>query len=107
MNSAKDITPAGPDRARKAAANSGESVDDDPIYKSDELATVRRMLKRILVIASGVFLGSLLSLSAVRMAAAWGLWPNRDLEQSSRYVREVLKVVNEEYVDGSKAELPK
>ncbi len=65
------------------------------------------MLKRILVIASGVFLGTVLSLGAARMAAAWGLWPDRELEQSSRYVREVLKVVNESYVDGSKAELPK
>ncbi len=65
------------------------------------------MLKRILVIATGVFLGTMLSLSAARMAAMWGLWPNRELEQSSRYVREVLKIVNEEYVDGTKAELPK
>ena len=65
------------------------------------------MLKRILVIASGVFLGTTLSLGVAQMAAAWGWWPNRDLEQSSRYVREVLKLVNEEYVDESKAELPK
>ena len=61
-------------------ANSGEGVDDDPIYKSDELATVRWMLKRILVIASGVFLGTTLSLGVAQMAAAWGWWPNRDLE---------------------------
>lgn len=65
------------------------------------------MLKRILVIAAGVFLGALLSVGAARMAAAWGLWPNRELEQSSRYVREVLKVVNENYVDAEAAELPK
>lgn len=65
------------------------------------------MLKRILVIASGVFLGTMLSLGAARMAAAWGLWPNRELEQSSRYVREVLQVVNENYVDGDAAALPR
>jgi len=65
------------------------------------------MLKRILVIASGVFLGVVLSVSAARMAAAWGFWPNRELEQSSRYVRDVLKIVNENYVDASKSELPK
>jgi len=65
------------------------------------------MLKRILMIAAGVFLGTVLSLSAVKVAAAWGFWPNRELDQSSRYVRDVLKLVNENYVDGSKAELPK
>lgn len=65
------------------------------------------MLKRILVIASGVFLGAMLSVGAARMAAAWGLWPNRELEQSSRYVREVLEIVNKNYVDATAAELPK
>lgn len=65
------------------------------------------MLKRILIIACGVLLGTVLSLGAARMAAAWGLWPNRELDQSSRYVRDVLKVVNENYVDGEAAALPK
>jgi len=65
------------------------------------------MLKRILMIAAGVFLGIVLSLGAVRVAAAWGFWPNRELDQSSRYVRDVLKLVNENYVDGTKAEFPK
>jgi carboxyl-terminal processing protease len=65
------------------------------------------MLKRILMIAAGVFLGTLFSLSVVRMAASWGFWPNRELEQSSRYVREVLNIVNENYVDADKAALPK
>lgn len=64
------------------------------------------MLKRILVIAVGVFLGTVLSISAVRVAASWGLWPNRELERSSRYVREVLKLVSENYVDADKAALP-
>ncbi len=62
------------------------------------------MLKRILMIAAGVFLGVVLSLGAVRMAAAWGFWPNRDLEKSSGYVREVLKLVNENYVKAEDAE---
>ena len=65
------------------------------------------MLKRILVTASGVFLGLVLAIGVARVAAAWGLWPNRELEQSSRYVRDVLKVVNENYVDGTQAQLPK
>ena len=62
------------------------------------------MLKRILMIAAGVFLGVALSLGAVRMAAAWGFWPNHDLEKSSGYVREVLKLVNENYVKVDDAE---
>jgi carboxyl-terminal processing protease len=65
------------------------------------------MLKRILVIAAGVVLGVVVSVGAVRVAAAWGFWPNRELEQSSRYVREVLGVVNDNYVDADKAALPK
>lgn len=65
------------------------------------------MLKRILIIASGVLLGTVLSIGAVRTAAAWGWWPNRELDQSADYVRDVLKVVNENYVDGEKAALPK
>lgn len=87
--------------------NAAEGVSDDPIYKGDELATVTRMLKRILVIASGVFLGAMLSLGAARLAASWGLWPNRELEQSSRYIREVLEVVNESYVDDSLSGFPR
>ncbi|TSJ75105.1 S41 family peptidase [Rariglobus hedericola] len=71
------------------------------------MATVPQMLKRILVIASGVVLGVVLSVGVARTAAAWGWWPNRDLEKSTRYVREVLKVVNENYVDGTQADLPK
>jgi carboxyl-terminal processing protease len=107
MKSANVNTPEPPERVRKADTKSGGGVDDDPIYNGDELATVTRMLKRILVIASGVFLGIVLSVSAARVAAAWGIWPNRELEQSSSHIRDVLKVVSENYVDGSMAELPK
>lgn len=65
------------------------------------------MLKRILTVAAGVFLGSLLSLGAARMAALWGLWPDRELERSARYVREVMKLVNENYVDAGQADYPR
>jgi len=65
------------------------------------------MLKRILMIAAGVFLGMALSLGAARMAAAWGFWPNRDLEKSSDYVRQVLKLVNENYVESRDARYPR
>ena len=61
--------------------------------------TVTGMLKRILIIAAGVVLGLVLSLGAARLALAWGWFPNRDLERSSAYMREVLQLVNENYVD--------
>lgn len=65
------------------------------------------MLKRILIPASGVLLGFALSMGAARMASAWGWWPNRELEQSARRVREVLQVVNESYVDADAASFSK
>lgn len=61
--------------------------------------TVAGMLKRILIIASGVGLGLVLALGAARLALAWGLFPSKDLDRSAAYVREVLQLVNENYVD--------
>lgn len=57
------------------------------------------MLKRILTIAAGVGLGLVLALGAARVALAWGLFPNRELDRSSAYMKEVLQLVNENYVD--------
>jgi carboxyl-terminal processing protease len=37
---------------------------------------------------------------SMRLAASFSLFPNRDLDRSSNYVREVLKIVHENYVDG-------
>jgi carboxyl-terminal processing protease len=61
--------------------------------------TVAGMLKRILTLAAGVVLGLGLALGAARLALAWGLFPNKELDRSSAYVREVLQLVNENYVD--------
>lgn len=61
------------------------------------------MLKRIVVLAAGVALGLLLALGAARVAFAWGIFPNRDLDRSASYVKEVLKLVNENYVDAGAA----
>jgi carboxyl-terminal processing protease len=65
------------------------------------------MLKRILIVASGVLLGVTLSMGVAGVAAAWGWWPNRELDRSSRQVREVLGIVNENYVDADAAAFPK
>jgi carboxyl-terminal processing protease len=63
------------------------------------MPTVARMFKRILVLATGVVLGMALSVGAVRVAVAWNLFPSRDLSRSSNYVRDVMRLVNENYVD--------
>jgi carboxyl-terminal processing protease len=57
------------------------------------------MLKRILVLAGGIVLGVTLSVTGIRVAAAWPFWPNRDLSRSANYVREVMRLVNANYVD--------
>jgi carboxyl-terminal processing protease len=57
------------------------------------------MFKRILVLLGAALLGFAACLGAIRLAGAWSLFPNRGLERSSGYVREVLKIVNENYVD--------
>ena len=83
----------------KSAEGADSGGVDEPIYKPKQMHTVTGMLKRILIIAAGVVLGLVLSLGAARLALAWGLFPNRDLERSSAYMREVLQLVNENYVD--------
>jgi len=57
------------------------------------------MFKRILVPGAAVLLGFAACMGVVRLSGSWSLFPNRDLDRSSGYVREVLKIVNENYVD--------
>ncbi|MBI5382873.1 MAG: S41 family peptidase [Opitutae bacterium] len=61
------------------------------------------MLKRLLTLAVGVALGLLLAGAAAHFAASWSLLPNRELNRSTAYLREVLKLVNENYVAPDKA----
>lgn len=63
------------------------------------MATVAEMFKRILVIATGVVLGLALSVAGLRVATAWNLFPNRELLRSANYVRDVMRLVGENYVD--------
>jgi len=64
------------------------------------------MVKRILTIALGVILGSCVALGVARLAFFWGLFADKDLDRSSEYVREVLQLVNENYVDEKSAQYP-
>jgi carboxyl-terminal processing protease len=61
--------------------------------------TVGRMFKRILTLGTGAVLGVALTVAGVRVAAAWNLFPNRELSRSANYVREVMQLVGENYVD--------
>ncbi len=65
--------------------------------------TVGGMFKRILLVAAGLLLGLGLALTAGRLALAWSIWPNRELNRSSDYMREVLQLVHENYVDDKSA----
>lgn len=57
------------------------------------------MFKRILVLLAAAAVGIAVYVGSMRLAASWSLFPNRDLDRSSNYVREVLKIVHENYVD--------
>jgi carboxyl-terminal processing protease len=57
------------------------------------------MFKRILTLVAGVVLGLALALAGRRALASWNLWPNRDLSRSTSYIKDVMRMVNENYVD--------
>jgi carboxyl-terminal processing protease len=61
--------------------------------------TLPAMFKRILILSGAVVLGFAACLGVIRMSGSWSLFPSRDLDRSSAYLREVLKIVNENYVD--------
>lgn len=63
------------------------------------MATVAPMFKRILTLLAGVALGIALSAVGLRIALAWDLFASRDLARSSSYVREIMQLVNDHYVD--------
>jgi len=63
------------------------------------MTTLPRMFKRILILAGTAILGFAACLGVMRVHGSWSLLPNRDLDRASSYVRDVLKTVNENYVD--------
>jgi len=65
--------------------------------------TVHEMFKRILILVTGGVLGFVLTVVVAHVSQAWGLFPNRDLNRSSEYIREVLQMVNQNYVDSKSA----
>lgn len=67
------------------------------------MATLPGVFKRILSVTAGVVLGVALTFSAARVATAWNLWPSRDLSRNTSYLREVMRLVNENYVEEKSA----
>ena len=67
------------------------------------MRTVRDMFKRILTLAAGVLLGVGLALGGLKLSLAWSLGPYRELARASGRMREVLQLVNENYVDAKPA----
>lgn len=61
--------------------------------------TLSAMFKRILILTGAGLLGFAACLGALHVSGAWSLLPNRELNRSADYVRDVLKIVNENYVD--------
>jgi carboxyl-terminal processing protease len=61
--------------------------------------TLPLMFKRILILIGAAAVGFAACLGTVRLASSWSLFPSRDLNRSADYVRDVMKTVNENYVD--------
>src|ERR1700690_2966421 len=102
MKSAKLRARPSPARARSAARIAGsQGAAEGFIYKRDPMDTLAGMFKRILILLGAALVGFAACLAAIRVSGSWSLFPNRDLNRSSDYVKEVLKIVNENYVDPS------
>src|SRR5476649_1725455 len=107
MKRAKVMAPPAPACARNAARKAGETgaggaspgAAEPMIYNLNRMHTVRTMGKRILTLATGVALGALAVPGLLHLGLLWGLFPSRDLNHASGYVREVLQLVSENYVD--------
>ncbi len=56
------------------------------------------MSKRSLTILTAICLGLIVAGASARVALGWGWWSNRELNRASDYVRDVMKIVQENYV---------
>src|SRR5450432_2325687 len=88
--------------ARRLRASIMAGLGDDSvegfIYKEQRMTTLPVMFKRILILTAAAVMGFAAGILSMRVAGSWTLFPNRDLDKSSSYIRDVLKTVNENYV---------
>jgi carboxyl-terminal processing protease len=61
--------------------------------------TVWAMFKRILILLGTAVLGFAACLASIRMSGSWSFLPNRELDRSAGYIKDVMQKVNENYVD--------
>jgi carboxyl-terminal processing protease len=106
MKSANDSSALAPARSRKAAQKAGEAecpdgLADEPIYKAKQMHTVASMLKRIFTIATGAVLGTLLSVGVWHLA--WSILSDRELNRATNQMRDVFRLVQENYAEEDKA----
>ena len=57
------------------------------------------MFKRILILTGAAVLGFAACVGSMRLSGSWSFLPNRDLDRAAGYIKEVMKTVNENYVD--------
>jgi len=57
------------------------------------------MFKRILILLGAALMGFGACIASMHVAGSWSFFPNRDLDRSTSYIRDVMKTVNENYVD--------
>jgi carboxyl-terminal processing protease len=100
MNSAKATAGRPPARLRRArlTASPGNSFEGF-IYNRQPMNTLQVMFKRILILTGAAIIGFAACVVSIRLSGSWSLFPSRDLDRSTGYYREVLKTVNENYVD--------
>lgn len=55
----------------------------------------------------GILVGFALAGTAAHFALGWGLLPNRELNRSADYLKEVLRIVNENHIDPEAAAYPR
>ena len=105
MKRSKGTGSGPPPAVRKAAMNSAEGGwgVDEPIYKVYRMHTVFGMRKRNLLFPAGMMLGVGLLFGAAQLGFLSSLFPGRDLSRSTGYVREVMQIVNDNYVDTKQA----
>ena len=108
MNWAKVIAPlisacARNNRAKAGVTGVAVGVVDEPIYKARRMLNLASMFKRILTLAFGVILGVGLTLGGLMLTAGCSIWPNREKDRATARVREVMALVNENYVESKAA----
>jgi carboxyl-terminal processing protease len=67
------------------------------------MGTLWGMFKRILILTGAAIMGFVACMGSMRVAGSWSLFPSRDLDRSTAYIKDVMRTVNENYVDPSGA----